>query len=236
MTTALQYRPRPSLVPKKQSRTDMAYSAIKAEINAGNIPPDSFINIPEIERQLGMSRTPVREAMLRLQSEKVVEIIPKRGIRLLSLEIADLADYYQVVMALELQAISNMAARGLSRAEVMPLFYALTAEETALRAGDAAAWQEADEKFHRALFILNGNKKLQEAGISHRDIMQRAHFSAMRHLEQRDRERCMRAHNEVKEIILSGRGPAARDFFRDHEEWLRETVIEALTAAGITRL
>src|SRR5690606_40874207 len=85
MTTALHYKPRPSVVPKKQSRTEMAYSAIKAEINAGKIAPGSFINIPEIEQQLGMSRTPVREAMLRLQNEKVVEILPKRGIRLLSL-------------------------------------------------------------------------------------------------------------------------------------------------------
>lgn len=236
MTTALHYKPRPSVVPKKQSRTEMAYSAIKAEINAGKIAPGSFINIPEIEQQLGMSRTPVREAMLRLQNEKVVEILPKRGIRLLSLSVHDLAEYYQLVAGLEGQAIANICARGLSRTDIMPLLYALSGEETALRDLDDAAWQDADEKFHRGLFILNGNKKLQEAGLAYRDIMQRGHFVALRHLDRAHKERCLRAQNELKELLLAARAAAAREVHFDHSEWLRQTIIETLAAENITTL
>tara|TARA_R100000005_G_scaffold96538_1_gene84327 strand:+ start:3393 stop:4103 length:711 start_codon:yes stop_codon:yes gene_type:complete len=236
MTTALQYKARPSLVPKKQSRTEMAYSAIKAEINAGKIPPGSFINMPEIEQQLGMSRTPVREAMLRLQTEKVVEIVPKRGIRLLALSTRDLADYYQIITGLELQAIGNICARRLSRTDIMPMLYALSSEETALRGHDEAAWQDADEKFHRSLFILNGNMKLQEAGLAYRDIIQRGHFEAMRHVDGEHKERCLRDHNEVKELLLAAREDAAREIFLQHSNWQRDLIIDTLKAAGLTRL
>ena len=236
MTSALQYKVRPSLVPKKQSLTDMAYSAIKAEINAGKIPLDSFINIPEIERQLDMSRTPIREAMLRLQTEKVVEIVPKRGIRILALSADELADYYQVVAGLELQAIGNICARKLSRTDIMPLLYALSAEETALRGGNQDAWAEADEKFHRSLFILNGNARLQEAGLSFRDIIQRANFEAMRHVGKEQKDRCLRDHNEVKELLLAANEKAARECYLTHSKWLSAHIAEILLEKGIERL
>ncbi len=236
MTSALNYRARPSLVPKKQSLTDMAYSAIKAEINAGKIPLDSFIDIPEIERQLDMSRTPIREAMLRLQTEKVVEIVPKRGIRILALTAGELSDYYQVVTGLELQAIGNICARKLSRTDIMPLLYALSGEETALRGDNHDAWADADEKFHRSLFILNGNAKLQETGLFFRDVIQRANLEALRHLARRDKERCLRDHNAVKELLLAANEKAARESYLDHSDWLRGLITETLLEKGVTRL
>lgn len=236
MTTALQYKARPSLVPRKQSLTDMAYSAIKAEINTGKIPLDSFINIPEIERQLDMSRTPIREAMLRLQTEKVVEIVPKRGIRILALSAAELAEYYQVVAGLEMQAIGNICTRKLSRTDIMPLLYSLSSEETALRSDNADAWAEADEKFHRSLFILNGNTKLQETGLSFRDIIQRANFEAMRHIEHEQKERCLRDHNEIKELLLSADEKHARERYLDNSKWLSAYIADSLRDKGVTRL
>ncbi len=236
MTSALQYKARPSLVPRKQSLTEMAYSAIKAEINAGKIPLDSFINIPEIERQLDMSRTPIREAMLRLQTEKVVEIVPKRGIRILALSASELAEYYQVIAGLELQAIGNICARKLSRTDIMPLLYALSSEETALRSANHDAWADADEKFHRSLFILNGNTKLQETGLSFRDVIQRANFEAMRHIEPEHKERCLRDHNEVKELLLSTSEKLARECYLDHSKWLSAHLAEILMDKGVVRL
>ncbi|MZR30257.1 GntR family transcriptional regulator [Sneathiella litorea] len=236
MTTVLHYKARPSLVPKKQSLTDMAYSAIKAEINAGKIPLDSFINIPEIEHQLEMSRTPIREAMLRLQTEKVVEIVPKRGIRVLALSAGDLANYYQIVAGLELQALGNICARKLTRTDIMPLLYALSAEEAALRAENFEAWADADEKFHRSLFILNGNPRLQEAGINFRDIIQRANMEALRHIAADDRMRCLRDHNEVKELLLRADENYARERYLEHNKWLGTVIANTLAEKEITRL
>ena len=236
MTTALRYKARPSLTPKKQSRTDMAYSAIKAEINSGRIPPDSFINIPEIERQLDMSRTPIREAMLRLQTEKIVEIVPKRGIRIRSLTVRDLVDFYQIITGLELQAIGNICRRKLTRTDIMPLLYALSSLETSLRSADHEAWALAEEAFHRALFILNGNAKLTDAGISYRDIVQRAHFGALRHVFLKDKERYLRDHNSLKELVLRADEKAARETFLEHCTWASEMISQTLAERDIKRL
>ncbi|MEX1034807.1 MAG: GntR family transcriptional regulator [Sneathiella sp.] len=236
MTSALHYKARPTPTRKKQSLTEMAYSAIKAEINAGKIALDSFIDIPEIERQLGMSRTPIREAMLKLQTEKVVEIVPKRGIRILALSAKELTEFYQVVTGLELQAIGNICARGLTRTDIMPLLYALSGEEIALRSQDDEAWAEAEEKFHRSLFVLNGNAKLMETGLSFRDIIQRANFGALRHIEIADRERCLRDHNDVKELMLAGNESGARESFLEHSNWLRTQIAATLTEKNVRRL
>lgn len=217
-------------------QTLRAYRELRRRILDNEMPPNAQYLEQELADALGMSRTPVREAMLRLQNEKVVEILPKRGIRLLSLSVHDLAEYYQLVAGLEGQAIGNICARGLSRTDIMPLLYALSGEETALRDLDDAAWQDADEKFHRGLFILNGNRKLQEAGLAYRDIMQRGHFVALRHLDRAHKERCLRAQNELKELLLAARAAAARELHFDHSEWLRQTIIETLAAENITTL
>ncbi|MCF8468861.1 MAG: GntR family transcriptional regulator [Sneathiella sp.] len=236
MTTALRYKARPSLTPKKQSLTDMAYSAIKAEINSGRIPPDSFINIPEIEHQLDMSRTPIREAMLRLQTEKIVEIVPKRGICIRSLTVQDLTDLLQIIAGLELQAIGNICRRKLTRTDIMPLLYALSSLETSLRSADHEAWALAEEAFHRSLFVLNGNQKLSEAGLSYRDIVQRAHFGALRHIFLKDKERYLRDHSRLKELILAGDEASAREVFLEHCTWASEMISEALAMRDIKRL
>lgn len=236
MTSALQYKARPTPLRKKQSLTEMAYSAIKAEINAGKIALDSFIDIPEIERQLNMSRTPIREAMLRLQTEKVVEIVPKRGIRILALTVKELTEFYQVVTGLELQAIGNICARGLTRTDIMPLLYALSGEENALRSSNDEGWADADEKFHRSLFVLNGNSKLMETGLSFRDVIQRANFNALRHLELTDKERCLRDHNAVKELMLTGDEDGARASYLAHSNWLRILIAETLEQKDVNRL
>ncbi|WP_373083917.1 GntR family transcriptional regulator [Sneathiella sp.] len=236
MTSALQYKPRASLTPKKLSLTDKAYSAIKAEINAGHIPLNSFINIPEIEQQLAMSRTPVREAMLRLQTEKVVEIVPKRGIHILPLSVTDLIEYYQVIAGLEVEAVGNICRRRLTRTDIMPFLYALSSMENALKGDDHDAWALAEETFHRSLFILNGNHRLTETGLSYRDIVQRAHLVALRHIPISDKKRFLRHHNSLKELILSANEKLARENFQEQCDWASGLTAQILAEQEIISL
>jgi DNA-binding GntR family transcriptional regulator len=236
MTAALQYRARPSLMVKRQSLTDKAYSAIKAEITAGNISPNKFIDLPQIEQQLGMSRTPIREAMLRLQTEKIVEIVPKQGIRVLPFTIKELDEFHQIISSLELQAVGNICRRKLTRTDIMPVLYALSSMENAVKIKDATSWAEANETFHRGLFILNGNAKLMETGLGYRDVIQRALMAAYALISMSDRERCLRNHNHLKELILGGDEVAARGAYFDHCDWIGNLLQEILSQQGITSL
>lgn len=228
MTTAVHYKPRPSLHVRKQSLTDKAYSAIKAEIISGRIQFGKFIDLKEVESQLGISRTPVREAMLRLQNENIVEIVPKRGIRILPLSVVDLKEYYQVIKSLEVEAVSQIVARKLPRTDIMPVLYALSSLEISIKGEDHEAWALADENFHRGLFILSGSKKLMDAGLFYRDIVQRAHFVALGHVSMTEKARCFRNRNDLKGLLLSGNGPEARKVFRQHADWEYDMIVGAL--------
>ncbi|USG63143.1 GntR family transcriptional regulator [Sneathiella marina] len=221
---------------KKQSLTDKAYSAIKAEIIAGHISPNNFIDLPQIEEQLGMSRTPIREAMLRLQTEKIVEIMPKQGIRILPFSVKELDEFHQIISSLELQAVGNICRRHLTRTDIMPVLYALSSMENAVKARDTAAWAEANETFHRGLFILNGNSKLMETGLGYRDVIQRALTLAFSHLPMAAKERSLRNHNQLKEVILAGDEVSARNIFLEHCDWIGNQLHTVLAEREITSL
>ncbi|MEH6526997.1 MAG: GntR family transcriptional regulator [Sneathiella sp.] len=236
MTAALQYRARPSLMVKRQSLTDKAYSAIKAEIIAGHISPNNFIDLPQIEDQLGMSRTPIREAMLRLQTEKIVEIVPKQGIRILPFSVKELEEFHQIISSLELQAVGNICRRKLTRTDIMPILYALSSMENAVKTQDAVGWADANETFHRGLFILNGNSKLMETGLGYRDVIQRALTLAFSHISTADRERSLRNHNHLKEVILAADELAARNIFLEHCDWIGKQLQTVLAQREITSL
>ncbi|MCR9215402.1 MAG: GntR family transcriptional regulator [Proteobacteria bacterium] len=236
MTAAVNYKPRPSLHVRKQSLTDKAYSAIKAEIISGRIQFDKFIDLKEVETQLGISRTPVREAMLRLQNENIVEIVPKRGIRILPLSVVDLKEYYQVITALEVQAVSMVVDRKLPRTDIMPVLYALSSLEISIKGQDQDAWALADENYHRGLFILSGSKKLTDAGLFYRDIVQRAHFVALSHVSMTEKARCLRNRNELKGLLLSGNGAQARKDFREQCDWEYDMIINALEKLELTSI
>jgi DNA-binding GntR family transcriptional regulator len=75
----------------KSSRVNDAYVQIKAEILSNRLPPGFQAPEPEVALRLGMSRTPVREALIRLEADGLVELIPRRGVRVLPLRAEDMA-------------------------------------------------------------------------------------------------------------------------------------------------
>jgi DNA-binding GntR family transcriptional regulator len=133
------------------SLTDEAHGKLKRWIVDGTIAPSALIDEPDMARRLGTSRTPVREALLRLQAEGLVEIARGKGIRVLALSSADMREAYQVITALETQAVYLATRRQPSRAALAGLGRATDDLDRALAAGDDQAWGDADERFHRGL-------------------------------------------------------------------------------------
>ncbi|MBX9593152.1 MAG: GntR family transcriptional regulator, partial [Roseomonas sp.] len=98
--------------PARPSLAEAAYAALKASILEGLLPPGHEAVEQAIADQLGMSRTPVHEAVLRLQHEGMVRILPRRGVMVLPIDPEDLRQTYQVLIALEGEAAALLAARG----------------------------------------------------------------------------------------------------------------------------
>jgi len=94
---------------KRESRVDQAYAEIRRRILDNHYAPGHQVLEQELAADLGMSRTPVREALVRLQNERFVQLIPRHGMRVVPLSIQELREVYEVLTSLELAAIDRLS-------------------------------------------------------------------------------------------------------------------------------
>lgn len=198
----------------KSTRTDDAYDQLKDEIRSNRMPPGFLAPEPEIALRLGMSRTPVREALIRLEAEGLVELIPRRGARVLPIHADDMREIYEILTALEPEAAANLASRKPTDEELAPLEKATSEMESALAEGDLDKWAAADDRFHRQLLELHGNRRLAEFVSALFDQSHRARIVTLR---LRDRPtRSTTEHREILEQLRAGDPEATREVFRSH--------------------
>lgn len=162
------------------SLADAAYNAIRHRILDNIWVPGYQAMEQEIALQLGMSRTPVHEALMRLHNEGLVEVIPRRGMRVLPVSPTVMSEIYEILAALESAAAETLARRRPSEAELQPLVTATEAMAAALESDNLDAWAKADESFHAQLVTMAGNKLLAEAVFNYWDRAHRARMFSLR--------------------------------------------------------
>ena len=184
------------------SRVDEAYEEIRRRIVNNEYPPAHQVLEHELAADLGMSRTPVREALIRLENEKFVQIIPRHGMRVVPLSLSDLRDVYEVLTALELAAVERLARSEPDHRSKVALEQALDDMDTALKKRDFDGWVKADERFHRMVLDMCGNARLASMAFMLWDQGHRARLTTVRlrpALETSNRE-----HRGVVDAIRRG--------------------------------
>jgi len=162
------------------SLVDEAYEQIRRRILDNAWPPGHRALEQEVAMALGMSRTPVREALMRLQADGLVEVIPRHGMRVLPVSPNDMREIYQVLTALECMAAELLAQRKPTDKDLEPLVAATQAMDKALKAENLDAWAAADERFHAHLVDLAGNRPLQATVLNYWDRSHRARMFTLR--------------------------------------------------------
>jgi DNA-binding GntR family transcriptional regulator len=191
------------------SLMESAYSEIKALILHGAIAPHAQIDEKAIAARFGMSRTPVREALLRLENEGLVDIERGRGIVVRALSSGDMREIYQAITGVEVMAVFLLTASHAQPDALEPLFAAVQRMVGAVARSDAELWGEADEAFHRGLLVLCGNSRIERAGLQFRDLTQRAHLVALRLQPLDYLVGSAEAHRALVDSILAGDADAA---------------------------
>ncbi|PZU90157.1 MAG: GntR family transcriptional regulator [Chelatococcus sp.] len=218
------------------SLVDGAYAALKTAIRESVFPPGYQASAGELAVRLGVSRTPVHEAALRLQEEGLVRILPKRGIVICALAPDDLREIYEVLIAIEASA-AELAAR-LPEAERRSLAGALSHETTrmsrALAETDFAEWGRADEAFHRLLVEGCGNRRfvriLQAVNDqSHRARMLTSRFRPKLALSSTE-------HAAIAVAIELGRPGLAAEAARNHRIRARDELLPLIESIGLRHL
>jgi DNA-binding GntR family transcriptional regulator len=195
---------------------ERVYRAMRARILDNVWPPGYQALEQALALEMGVSRTPVREALIRLHNEGLIEVVPRHGMRVLPVSPGDMAEIYAILTSLESLAAELAARRKPGKAQLAPLDEACREMETALAADDLDAWAKADERFHLQLVSLCGNRRLAEVVIN---FWERAHRARMVTLRMRPRPvHSTREHRAVVKAIRAGDAAKARDLHRAHRE------------------
>ncbi|WP_417667479.1 GntR family transcriptional regulator [Roseibium sp.] len=218
----------------KSTRVDSAYDRLKADILQSQLPPGFQAPEPDIAERLGMSRTPVREALIRLEADGLVELVPRRGAKVLALSLHDLVEIYDLLIALEPAALAKLAGKPVDPEDLEELEQYVNDMEKAEAADDLDAWGDADEKFHRKLLTLSGNRRLAEYTGNLMDQAHRGRLVLLRlHKEPIG---SVQEHRDLLAAILSGDAAAASELARNHRLEVKRTLEDIFNSCRLTQV
>lgn len=224
----------PSASAPRQPRVGDAYARLKADILSNTLPPGFQAPEPEIAARLGMSRTPVREALIRLQADGLVELVPRRGARVLPVQASDMAEIYDILTVLEPHAAAELARRGPSASELAPLEQATSDMEAALAKDDLDHWAESDDRFHRTLLELHGNQRLSAIAAS---LSDQAHRARMITLRMREKPVQSTAdHRGILDCLHRGDAEQVHLLFSQHRRRAADELLGILRGFGLPPL
>lgn len=191
-----------------------AYHIIRIAIRDLILPPGKTFLEREMAEILDMSRTPVREALVRLEMEGGVRIIPRRGFIVKPIEKEDLQAVYEIVGSLEGLG-AELATQRISKEGIAQLDSLIDEQEKALALGDLKEWSELDNEFHYLIIKYANNKHLSTIIDGFIDQTHRARLFTINNrpfpyhsvIEHRAVVKCMEAndHNAARLVMQSHR-------------------------------
>lgn len=211
---------------KPRSSSQRALQQLRQMIFAGDLPAGSDHLESELAARLEMSRTPVREAILMLEGQGLLELRPRKGVRILPLSPDDMAEIYDVLTELESLAAEQAARAGYSDTDLSGLAKAIDDMDAAIAAKDLDAWAAADDRFHQILVDLGGNSRVRSIVDMMSDQVRRARATTLtlRPLPTKSNK----DHRKVYQAIRDGDAKAARDTHRAHRRHAKEIIVGIL--------
>jgi len=147
--------------PPLQTRSlrEQVYEYLRDEMNHGQLQPGAFLDLNAIAERLGVSRTPLREALLQLETQGFVTVLPRRGFRLNPLSLDDIRHYYEIIGALE---AATLKAHGtaLGAGDVRRMRELNGAMGAAVADNDFGRYYDLNLAFHEVYLGLSDNKAL----------------------------------------------------------------------------
>lgn len=212
---------------KNQSNSHRAVGELRRLIFDGKLAPGSDHLETELAKRLGMSRTPVREAALMLEAQGLVEVRPRRGIRVLPISLKDMSEIYDILTELEALAADTAARLPDDLRNVTALEASIKDMDVALSAENREDWAAADDRFHQELVRLGGNGRIEMIVSMMIDQVRRAR--AMTLYMRPPPIKSHKDHSGVVEAIRRGDATLARRIHHAHRTHAKKMLIDLLT-------
>jgi DNA-binding GntR family transcriptional regulator len=193
--------------------SDQLCEKIEEQIATGELPPGCALDEATLAEQHGVSRTPVREALIQLAAEGLIEIRPRRGAVVTSIGPGRLLEMFEVMAELEAMC-ARLAARRMSEGERTDLLAAHQACEAARSDQDPDAYFYCNERFHTAIYAGSHNAFLSEQA---QQVQRRLRPYLRLQLRVRNRiSTSFAEHETIVRAIIAGDAAAAATALRDH--------------------
>ncbi|TCP25580.1 DNA-binding GntR family transcriptional regulator [Scopulibacillus darangshiensis] len=202
-----------------------AYHILRLAIRDLKLMPGKTILEREIADVLEMSRTPVREALVRLQTEGVVRLIPRKGFIVEPIEKEDLRETYEVVEELEGLA-AKLATDKIGEQELNELDSLIDCQEQAIKENNLTEWARLDDLFHFKIINYADNKRLSNVIEVHADQLFRARLFT---INKRPLPfRSIVEHQAIIACMRANDGEAAQVSMQSHRKRARNEILKVL--------
>ncbi len=208
------------------SLAERAYRALRDRLVMLEIRPGAPINEDQLAQSLGVGRTPVREALKRLQYERLITTFPRRGTFATEVNITDLAHISEVRQELEPLAAAQAARRAtaVDRAALTALLRELESVDSGRR--DAAELMRLDLQVHRAIYAATHNPYLEDTLVRHDNLATRIWCLFVERMA--DMAGHIEEHGPLIEAIVDGDPDKAAHLSRSHVEGFERAIREAI--------
>ncbi len=208
------------------SLREVVYRQIKEAIFSGRLEPGRRIVEQNLSDELGVSRSPVREALRRLEREGLVEASPRRGVSVAAPTVREVMHVYTIREVLEGLA-ARLAACNVDDDAVAAMARILVRMEDAVRRGDIKAASRADTQFHARLLDATDNERLVDLTSQLADLVRRVRAAVL--AEPGRAEAVVGEHRAILEALAARDPESAERHMRAHVRRARDHMLRILT-------
>lgn len=211
---------------------DQVYEYLRHQMKMGKIKPGSSIDMNATCKKLGVSKTPLRDALLELEIEGFVRILPRRGIIVNALTVQDIKDFYQILGALESMAVIS-ASDQLGEPQVKKMRKLNEEMKKAIDRDNFNVYYEKNLKFHDVYIDLSGNKTLKKTVT----VLKKRLYDFPRRVGYiKEWEiASIKEHEKLVDLIARKKFSEATDFIRDvhwsftvQEKYIKKYYVEGM--------
>ena len=204
---------------------DVVFNTLRQAILKGELKPGERLMEIALAEKLGVSRTPIREAMRKLELEGLVVMIPRRGAQVANITEKDLNDVLEVRIALENVAIEKACTR-MSEEDMGRLWLAAKEFEHTMAEGNLVRLAEADVVFHEIIYRASDNKRLNQVLNNLREQIYRYRVEYLK--EEETRNVLVKEHEERTKAIRQRDVKKAQEISFRHIENQRRAIIQSI--------
>jgi|SRR5581483_5377099 len=201
--------------------TSLAYKSIKQHLLEGPVDEQSRLTEESLARQLGISKSPIREALNRLEAEGLIRIEPRRGAYLRRFNTKDIDELYDLREALEVHAVRTAK---ITPELIAQLKKSVRSMRTLLRANDRSAYIEEDVNFHAAIAAGTSNGRL----VATLENLQNQIWLFRRDTYDLSSSVAADFHQAIVETLETGRSAEAQRAMREHIQNVRRRLVAYL--------